>query len=130
MIIVPITQYLDVDVLQVMLRNVHLAPRWLSTLEKKLHSMVPHENFRLFLTSEISPKLPLELVRQSHVYVFEQPAGVKASILHSFSLIPAARMDEAPRQRSRLYFLLAWLHAIVQVCDLQYLIYSNNLWIS
>ncbi|GBP97610.1 Cytoplasmic dynein 1 heavy chain 1 [Eumeta japonica] len=33
--------------------NVHLAPVWLVQLEKKLHSLQPHPNFRLFLTTEI-----------------------------------------------------------------------------
>jgi len=40
-----------------MLKNVHLAPQWLVQLEKKLHSLTPHVNFRLFLTMEINPKV-------------------------------------------------------------------------
>ena len=41
----------------VMLKNVHLAPNWLVSLEKKLHSLTPHPSFRLFLTMEINPKV-------------------------------------------------------------------------
>lgn len=41
----------------VMLKNVHLAPQWLVQLEKKLHNLTPHTNFRLFLTMEINPKV-------------------------------------------------------------------------
>ena len=41
----------------VMLKNVHLAPQWLVQLEKKLHSITPHNSFRLFLTMEINPKV-------------------------------------------------------------------------
>ena len=41
----------------VLLKNVHLAPQWLVSLEKKLHSITPHANFRLFLTMEINPKV-------------------------------------------------------------------------
>ena len=41
----------------VMLKNVHLAPQWLVQLEKKLHSLQPHAQFRLFLTTEIHPKV-------------------------------------------------------------------------
>jgi dynein heavy chain 1 len=41
----------------VMLKNVHLAPQWLVQLEKKLHSLTPHVNFRLFLTMEINPRV-------------------------------------------------------------------------
>jgi len=43
----------------VLLKNVHLAPQWLVQLEKKLHSLQPHANFRLFLTMEINPKVCL-----------------------------------------------------------------------
>ena len=41
----------------VLLKNVHLAPQWLVQLEKKLHSLTPNPNFRLFLTMEINPKV-------------------------------------------------------------------------
>ena len=43
----------------VMLKNVHLAPSWLVQLEKKLHNLTPHPNFRLFLTMEINPKVSI-----------------------------------------------------------------------
>ena len=46
----------------VLLKNVHLAPSWLVTLEKKLHSMSVHSAFRLFLTCEITPKVCFKAV--------------------------------------------------------------------
>lgn len=61
----------------VLLKNVHLAPGWLVQLEKKLHSVQPHPNFRLFLTMEINPKLPVNLLRAGRVFVFEPPPGIK-----------------------------------------------------
>ncbi|XP_061172861.1 cytoplasmic dynein 1 heavy chain 1-like isoform X1 [Saccostrea echinata] len=98
----------------VMLKNVHLAPNWLVSLEKKLHSLTPHPNFRLFLTMEINPKLPSNLLRAGRIFVFEPPPGVSANLSRTFTTVPASRMCKAPNERSRLYFLLAWLHAIVQ----------------
>ncbi|KAL1414841.1 hypothetical protein MTO96_007104 [Rhipicephalus appendiculatus] len=74
----------------VMLKNVHLAPQWLVQLEKKLHALQPHPAFRLFLTLEVHPKVPVNLLRAGR------------------------RMMKAPGERARLYFLLAWFHAIVQ----------------
>ncbi len=53
----------------VLLKNIHLAPSWLVQLEKKLHNLTPHSNFRLFMTSEIHPKLPANLLRMSQVFV-------------------------------------------------------------
>ncbi|CAB3376335.1 Hypothetical predicted protein [Cloeon dipterum] len=98
----------------VLLKNVHLAPQWLVQLEKKLHSLQPHSNFRLFLTMEINPKVPVNLLRAGRIIVFEPPPGIRANLLRTFNTIPASRMMKAPSERARLYFLLAWFHAIVQ----------------
>ncbi|XP_063237430.1 dynein heavy chain, cytoplasmic isoform X2 [Bacillus rossius redtenbacheri] len=98
----------------VMLKNVHLAPQWLVQLEKKLHSLQPHAAFRLFLTMEINPKVPVNLLRAGRIFVFEPPPGIRANLLRTFSTVPASRMMKAPTERARLYFLLAWFHAIVQ----------------
>lgn len=98
----------------VMLKNVHLAPQWLVQLEKKIHSLTPHANFRLFLTMEINPRLPTNLLRAGRVFVFEPPPGIRANLQRTFSTVPAARMCKAPNERARLYFILAWFHAIVQ----------------
>ncbi|XP_075700360.1 cytoplasmic dynein 1 heavy chain 1 [Rhinoderma darwinii] len=98
----------------VMLKNVHLAPAWLMQLEKKLHSLQPHSCFRLFLTMEINPKVPVNLLRAGRIFVFEPPPGVKANMLRTFSSIPVSRICKYPNERARLYFLLAWFHAIIQ----------------
>lgn len=98
----------------VMLKNVHLAPQWLVQLEKKLHALQPHPAFRLFLTLEVHPKVPVNLLRAGRVFLFEPPPGIRANLLRTFSTIPAQRMTKAPGERARLYFLLAWFHAIVQ----------------
>jgi dynein heavy chain 1 len=98
----------------VLLKNVHLAPQWLIQLEKKLHTLQTHPTFRLFLTLEIHPKVPVNLLRAGRIFVFEPPPGIRANLLRTFSTIPASRMMKAPNERSRLYFLLSWFHAIVQ----------------
>lgn len=52
----------------------------LASLEKRLHRLSPHADFRVFLTAEIHPQLPASLLRQATRLVFEPPAGVKASL--------------------------------------------------
>lgn len=54
----------------VILKNVHLAPQWLVQLEKKLHSIQSHPGFRLFLTMEINPKVPVNLLRYGRICKF------------------------------------------------------------
>lgn len=58
--------------------------------------------------------IQVNLLRLSTIVVCQQPSGVKASLQRSLAAIPADRMDARPVERSRLYFLLAWLHAVVQ----------------
>lgn len=98
----------------VLLKNVHLAPQWLVQLEKKLHSLSPNPQFRLFLTMEIHPKIPVNLLRAGRIFVYEPPPGIKMNLLRTFSQVPSQRMSKAPAERARLYFLLAWFHGVVQ----------------
>ena len=97
-----------------LLKNVHLAPQWLVQLEKKIHTLTPHQGFRLFLTTEINPKLPVNLLRNSRVFVYEPAAGVKSNMFRTLSSIPPEKMSAQPAERARVYILLAWVHAVVQ----------------
>lgn len=98
----------------VLIKNVHLAPLWLKQLEKRLHSMNAHPNFRLFLTLEMNDAVPTSILRQSVVIMNEPPPGIRASLLDSLKGISAERLAmRGPVERFRLYFHLAWLHALL-----------------
>ena len=98
----------------VLFKNVHLSASWLHELEKKFHRMAPADGFRLFLTMEVSQKIPLNLLRVSYTFLFEPPAGIRASLSRSYStLLQQARTERPPVvARCRLHFLLAFLHAV------------------
>ncbi|KAF9140779.1 hypothetical protein BGX30_005985 [Mortierella sp. GBA39] len=97
----------------VLLKNVHLAITWLGQLDKRLHSLKAHPNFRLFLTMETNPKVPVNLLRLSRVLMFEPQPGIKANLQESLRGIPLARLNKGPSERARLFFMVAWLHAVV-----------------
>lgn len=97
----------------VLLKNVHLSPSWLNKLEKTIHIAQPHQNFRLFMTMELSERVPVNLLRQSQIIMYEPPVGIKSSLTRTFLSLNPDRVNKAPAERSRLYFLLAWLHAVV-----------------
>ncbi|KAJ5199992.1 Dynein heavy chain domain-2 [Penicillium cf. griseofulvum] len=97
----------------VLVKNVHLAPAWLQSLEKRLDSLKPHKEFRLFLSMESSPKIPVNLIRASRVLMYEQPAGVRANMKDSLSSLNV-RASKAPIEKARVYLLLCFLHAVVQ----------------
>ncbi|KAK3324626.1 dynein heavy chain, N-terminal region 1-domain-containing protein [Cercophora scortea] len=97
----------------VLIKNVHLAPTWLQSLEKRMESLNPNPEFRLFLSMESSPKIPVNLLRASRVLMYEQPAGVRANMKDSMSSL-STRSTKSPVERTRLYLLLSFLHAVVQ----------------
>jgi dynein heavy chain 1 len=97
----------------VLVKNVHLAPSWLQSLEKRIDSLKPHADFRLFLSMEASPKIPVNLLRASRVLMYEQPAGVRANMKDSLSSL-STRATRQPVEKARVYLLLSFLHAVVQ----------------
>jgi dynein heavy chain 1 len=100
----------------VMLKNVHLCPDWLNeTFVKKLQTFghSTNKDFRLFITSEISPKLPTALLRLSDIIVAEASSGIKASMTRFMSSFSKARLENS-LIRNRLYLLVAWTHAVLE----------------
>lgn len=97
----------------VLIKNVHLAPLWLQSLEKRLNSLKPHSDFHLFLSMESSPKIPVNLLRASRILMYEQPAGIRANMKDSLSSV-SDRAIKPPAEKARLYLLLSFLHAVIQ----------------
>ena len=96
----------------VFVKNVHLALGWLQGLEKRLDSLKPHADFRLFLSMESTPKIPVSLLRISRVLMCEQPAGIRANIRDT--LLPnSVRAQNPPVERARVYLLLSILHGVI-----------------
>ena len=98
----------------VLVKNVHLTPAWLQSLEKRLDALRPHPNFKLFLSMESSPKIPISLLRASRVLMYEQPAGVRANMKDSLSTLSTRPAKQQPTEKARVYLLLSFLHAVVQ----------------
>ena len=97
----------------VLIKNVHLAPQWVQSLEKRLGSLKPNADFRVFLSMETSPKIPVNLLRASRILMYEQPAGVRANMKDSLSTL-SVRATHEPREKARLYLVLSFLHAVIQ----------------
>ncbi|GBG66219.1 hypothetical protein CBR_g57822 [Chara braunii] len=102
--------------LWVMLQNCHLLPSWLKTLEKILEKIEkPHKDFRLWLTTEPTPKFPLGVLQRSLKVVTEPPNGLKLNMRASYSKITEESLSECPHNAFRpLVYVLAFFHAVVQ----------------
>ena len=74
-----------------------------------------HDEFKLFMTAEITTKLPVSLLRNGRVLAFEPVPGLRAQLSTVFQNLGQKRIERGPARtiRARLYFLLAWLHAVL-----------------
>jgi dynein heavy chain 2 len=99
------------------LKNLHLVLDWVSSLEKEIASMAkPHNDFRLFLTTEAHPQFPSVLLKSSLKMTFEAPPGVKQNLLRTYGGLwsdPSFLTSKSPAQ-AQILFGLAWFHAIMQ----------------
>eukprot|EP01029_Cantina_marsupialis_P002018 TRINITY_DN11834_c0_g1_i3.p1 TRINITY_DN11834_c0_g1~~TRINITY_DN11834_c0_g1_i3.p1 ORF type:complete len:2324 (+),score=948.09 TRINITY_DN11834_c0_g1_i3:913-6972(+) len=97
------------------LKNVHLCNEWLRSIPQRIGGtgVRCHKDFRLFLTGQITSKLPTGILHVSDMFTFEPAPGVKASLLRSFNSLPATAFTASPTERKRVMVLLCWLHALV-----------------
>ena len=100
----------------VLLQNCHLMLRWMPTLEVFLETHDnPHENFRLWLTTDPTDQFPLGILQRALKIVIEPPDGLKQNMRQTFSKVTQDVMDECSHEAYQpLIYVLAYLHAVVQ----------------
>ena len=96
------------------LKNLHLVVAWLPSLEKHISSLETHPDFRLWLTSEAHNHFPAILLQESLKASFESPPGLKMNLQRTFDSWGPELFDARNAMQSRLLFLLACFHAVMQ----------------
>lgn len=97
------------------LKNLHLVVSWLSTLEKELNTLEPHDNFRLWLTTESHPKFPTVLLQSSLKVTYEAPPGIKKNLERTYDSWNQEYIEgDNSIIRAQALFALSWFHAVVQ----------------
>ncbi|NWW80460.1 DYH9 protein, partial [Climacteris rufus] len=106
----------------VILQNIHLVAKWLSSLEKKLeqHSEGSHQDFRVFISAEPAPSpdshiIPQGILENSIKITSEPPTGMHANLhkaLDNFSQDTLEMCTQEKEFRSIL-FALCYFHAVV-----------------
>jgi len=100
----------------VILNNVHLMPKWLVEVEKKLDifaTEVSHERFRVFLTSAPSNDLPIGILNRSIKLTNEPPQGLKANLKRAFCIFSPEFINELDTKLRAIVFGLSFFHAVV-----------------
>ena len=106
----------------VILQNIHLVARWLSTLEKKLeqnweHS---HKKYRVFLSAEPAPSpdshiIPQGILESSIKITNEPPTGMMANIHKSLDNFTQETLETCSKELEfkAVLFSLCYFHAVV-----------------
>ncbi|KAK8898529.1 Dynein heavy chain 5, axonemal [Tritrichomonas musculus] len=83
--------------------------------KNKEAAKVTHEDYRLWITTEVHPKFPVSLLQISLKLTNEPPAGAKASMKRTLSTITQQMIDtvESPEWH-RLIYILAFFNTTVQ----------------
>eukprot|EP01039_Chlorochromonas_danica_P013144 gene13144-15167_t len=100
----------------VVLNNVHLMPRWLVELEKKLDEFAQegsNKKFRLFLSSDASNAIPIGLLNRCIKITNEPPAGLKANIKRAFASLNKETFEDYDSKMKSILFGLCHFHAVM-----------------
>ncbi|KAL7489135.1 hypothetical protein ACHAW6_014715 [Cyclotella cf. meneghiniana] len=100
----------------VLLNNVHLMPKWLIELEKKLDEYAAegsHERFRVFLTSDPSTSIPIGILNRCIKLTNEPPAGLKANLKRAWCFFNKEYIEEVDSKTRSILFGLCYFHSVV-----------------
>ncbi|XP_006863495.1 PREDICTED: dynein heavy chain 9, axonemal [Chrysochloris asiatica] len=106
----------------VILQNIHLVAKWLSTLEKKLeaHSENSHPKFRVFISAEPAPSpaghiIPQGILENSIKITNEPPTGMHANLHKALDNFTQDTLEMCSREMEfkSILFALCYFHAVV-----------------
>ena len=100
----------------VLLQNTHLGLKYLVELEQALLKTEDVDpEFRVWITAEPHPGIPIGLLQMSVKITNEAPVGMRAGMKRSYAWVTQDMLDVVPRIEWRtLLWVLCHLHSVVQ----------------
>lgn len=99
-----------------LLQNVHLMPKYLMQLEDKLAAFAAEgsdPNFRLLLTSEPNPEIPIGLLEKSIKITSEPPQGMANNLKRAFTFFDKNEFEDKENKLKTILFALCYFHAMM-----------------
>ncbi|XP_037350847.1 dynein axonemal heavy chain 17 isoform X1 [Talpa occidentalis] len=106
----------------VILQNIHLVARWLSTLDKKVerYSSGSHEDYRVFMSAEPAPSpeshiIPQGILENAIKITNEPPTGMHANLHKALDLFTQDTLEMCSKEIEFkcILFALCYFHAVV-----------------
>ncbi|KAM9747482.1 dynein axonemal heavy chain 17 isoform 1-T1 [Dama dama] len=106
----------------VILQNIHLVARWLSTLDKKLerYSVGSHDDYRVFISAEPAPSpeshiIPQGILENAIKITNEPPTGMYANLHKALDLFTQDTLEMCTKEIEFkcILFALCYFHAVV-----------------
>ncbi|XP_039357485.1 dynein heavy chain 17, axonemal isoform X14 [Mauremys reevesii] len=106
----------------VILQNIHLVSKWLSTLDKKVerYSIGSHEDYRVFMSAEPAPTpdahiIPQGLLENAIKITNEPPTGMHANLHKALDLFTQDTLEMCTKEIEFkcILFALCYFHAVV-----------------
>lgn len=103
----------------IVLQNCHLSPSFMPTLDGQIEDIKEDREkiskFRMWLTSESSPKFPVTILQNSVKATIEPPKGIKNNLMRSYLGIDKTEFEECdkPGPYKSLMWGLCFFNAVV-----------------
>eukprot|EP00601_Ochromonadales_sp_CCMP2298_P009433 CAMPEP_0173264512 /NCGR_PEP_ID=MMETSP1142-20121109/28018_1 /TAXON_ID=483371 /ORGANISM="non described non described, Strain CCMP2298" /LENGTH=2531 /DNA_ID=CAMNT_0014200063 /DNA_START=20 /DNA_END=7615 /DNA_ORIENTATION=+ len=100
----------------VFLNNVHLMPRWLTRLEKKMEEYAvqgTHPDFRIMFSSDPSNSIPVSVLDRCIKITSDPPSGLKANLKQAFACFSREMYEELESRTKGILFGLCQFHAVM-----------------
>lgn len=100
----------------VILNNIHLMPKWLVELEKKLDEYAAegsHSKFRVFFTSDPSDIIPIGILSRCIKITNEPPTGLKANLKRAWCFFSKDYIDDSDSKTRSILFGLCHFHSVM-----------------
>lgn len=103
-----------------LLQNCHLGLEYMSEvlvlfLDIEKGAVTVHNDFRLWITTEVHEKFPITLLQLSIKFTNEPPSGVRAGLLRTYSSMNQDMLDYSDQpQYIPLIYGISFLHTVVQ----------------